>query len=140
MTTLPSDSFRENLTVKRDRVRVILARRELVRKPPGHLGGVMRTGEKPRIPQRPHGNLGPTKPYADRVQRRGNRVRRNATYRREKLRFTTFRGSVQNEERADIITIPTHVGVENDGNGDTRLLALCPREVHAEQPARSESK
>ena len=42
--------------------------------------------------------------------------------------------------RANIIAIPTHVGVEDDRNGDTRLRSLRLRGVRAEQAARGESK
>ena len=72
------------------------------------------------------------------ITKRFDELLRNAT--RSTLGIAALHRAVQYEESADIITISTHIGIENDGNGDTRLLALCPRGVHAEHPARSESK
>ena len=88
-----------------------------------------------RVPDR---NFGTPEPSIYRVERRGNRRGRNATHRRQQPRFAAFYRPVQNEERPDIIAIPTHVGVENNRQWHSWLLALRSSGDHAEQAEQAE--
>jgi hypothetical protein len=105
---------REDAAVGGDRVGVVFPAGESARVAPDDLGGEPFVIEEARVLQRRHRDVGASEPRVDRVEAGGDFVGGRAADGRQQLHLAPLYHPVQEEQRADVVAVVVHVGVEDD--------------------------